>query len=291
MRSASENRKPAASAQHSPRQNHLIAALPPGDYERLLPDLEPVRLPLGWAVHRSGEVEKYLYFPTTGIVSKFYMTESGASAGFAVTGSEGMIGIASILSSERTRTNAVVLSAGHAYRLATDLVKTEFKFGHPVRQLLMRYTQALITQVAQTAVCNRHHSVDQQLCRWLLMCLDRLPGNEMPMTHEVISSMLGVRREGVSAAAGKLQEEGLIHCGRGRIIVLDRPKLERRACECYGVVIREYARLVSGMSSTHDHHQRTEQCRPLRLEGKEHDCRTFAQKSSGGAQLSACGQE
>jgi hypothetical protein len=202
-----------------------------------------------------------------------------------------MIGIASILSSERTRTNAVVLSAGYAYRLATDLVKNEFNFGHPVRQLLMRYTQALITQVAQTAVCNRHHSVDQQLCRWLLLCLDRLPGNEIPITHEVISSMLGVRREGVSAAAGKLQEEGLIHCGRGRIIVLDRPKLEARACECYGVVKREYARLVPAMSATQADYHRTEQGRPSRLEGKEHDCRTFAPKSRGSAQLSACGQE
>jgi len=285
---ASTDVERARSAQHSPVQNRILAALPQDDYKRLLPSLEPVDLPLGWYVHTSGEKEKYLYFPTAGIVSKYYMTESGASVGFAVTGREGAIGVASILSNQCTRTNAVMLVAGHAYRMATELVKNEFNLGRPIRQLLLRHTQALMTQIAQTAVCNGHHSVEQQLCRWILQCLDRLPGNEVPVTHDMIASLLGVRREGVTAAAGKLQQEGLIHCGRGKIIVLDRPNLEARACECYGVVEREYARLVPGMSSAH--YPGTEQRRPLRLEGKEHDSRTFAQKSRGSAQLSACGQ-
>ncbi len=261
-RFAYEDRKRAASVQHTPRQNHLIAALPAGDYERLLPDLEPIQLPLGWAVHRSGDSDKYLYFPTAGIVSKFYVTENGASAGFAVTGREGVIGVASILSSERSRTFSIVVGAGYAYRIATELMTNECDRHRSPNHMLLRYTQALMTQIAQTAACNRHHSVDQQISRWILQCLDRLPGNELPMTHEVIASMVGVRREGVTVAAGKLQDEGLIHCGRGRIMVLNRPKLEARACECYAVVKREYARLFPAMTATQGRHPRTEQCRP-----------------------------
>jgi len=243
-RFASTVRKRAVAAQHTPRQNHLLEALPLEDYERLLPDLEPVPLPLGWTVHGAGDRENYLYFLTEGIVSRFYVTDKGASAEFAVTGSEGAIGVASFLGGESTPSQAVVLSAGYAYRLGADLLKNEFEHGGPLQHLLLRYTQALITQMAQTAVCNRHHSVDQQLCRWLLLSLDRLPSNKIAMTHELIANMLGVRREGVTEAAGHLQEAGLIHYSRGHITVLDRPKLEARVCECYAVVKREYDRLL-----------------------------------------------
>ncbi len=246
---ASRARGRVVSAQHTPRQNRLLAALPLEDYERLLPDLEPVSLPLGWTVHSAGDREKYLFFLTAGIVSKFYVTESGASTGFAVTGSEGVIGVASFMGGESTLSQAVVLSAGYAYRLGADLVKDEFKHGGPLPHLLLRYTHALMGQTGQIAVCNRHHSLEQQLCRWILSCLDRLPSNELTMTQEVISDMLGVRREGVTEAAGKLQKAGLIHYSRGRIAVRDRPQLEAKACECYAVVKREYSRLIPNIGA------------------------------------------
>ena len=249
-RFASRDWKRAVSAPHTPRQNHLLAALPADDYERLLPDLEPVPLPLGWTVHGAGDREKYLYFLTAGIVSRFYVTESGASAELAVTGNEGVIGVASFLGGESTPSQAVVLSAGYAYRLGADLLKNEFEHDRPLAHLLLRYTLSLITQTGQIAVCNRHHSLEQQLCRWLLSSLDRLSSSELTMTQERIADMLGVRREGVTVAAGKLQRAGLIHCSRGHITVLDRPQLEAQACECYGVVKRDIDRLLPASQSS-----------------------------------------
>jgi CRP-like cAMP-binding protein len=234
---------------HAPRQNQVLAALPPEDYERLLPDLEPISLPLGCTVHRAGEREKYLYFLTAGIVSRFCMTETGASAEYAVTGSEGVIGVAAFLGGDSTPCQAEVLSAGYAYRLGADRVKSEFERSGPLPQLLLRYTQALIAQTAQIAVCNRHHTLEQRLCRWILSCLDRVPANELTMTQELIANMLGVRREGVTEAAGKLQKAGLIHYSRGHIAVVDRPRLEARVCECHAVVKREYDRLLPDKSA------------------------------------------
>jgi CRP-like cAMP-binding protein len=244
---ASRDGKHAVSRQDTPRQNHLLAALPLEDYERLLPDLEPVPLAQGWTVHRAGNREKYLYFLTAGIVSRVCVMESGASAETAVTGSEGVIGVASFLGGESTPSEAVVLSAGYAYRLGADLVKNEFKHDRPLPHLLLRYTQALISQTGQIAVCNRHHSLEQQLCRWILSGLDRLPSSELTMTQELIADMLGVRREGVTEAAGKLQQAGLIHYHRGHIAVLDRPQLEAQVCECYAFVKREYDRLLPAL--------------------------------------------
>ncbi|MGP1677996.1 MAG: Crp/Fnr family transcriptional regulator [Burkholderiales bacterium] len=241
---ASRDRKRALCAPHTPRRNQLLAALPLEDYERLLPGLDPVPLPLGWTVHRAGDREKYLYFLTAGIVSRFYVMEDGASAHFALTGSEGVIGVTSFLSGESTPGEAVVLSAGHAYRLGAELVRNEFRHDGLLPQLLLRYIQALIAQTGQIAVCNRHHTLEQQLCRWILTSLDRLPSNELKMTQELIADMLGVRRESVTDAAGKLQKAGLIHYNRGRIAVLDRPRLEAQVCECYAVVKREYERLL-----------------------------------------------
>ena len=243
-RFASRDRKRALFAQHTPRQNQLLAALPPEDYARLLPALQPVPLPVGWTVHNAGDREKYLYFLTAGIVSRFYVMEDGASAHFALTGSEGVIGVASFLSGESTPSQAVVLSAGHAYRLGAHLLKNEFEHDGLLPQLLLRYIQALIAQTGQVAVCNRHHSLEQQLCRWILSSLDRLPSNELTMTQDLISDMLGVRRESVTDAAGKLQKAGLIRYSRGHIVVLDRPRLEAQVCECYAVVKREYDRLL-----------------------------------------------
>jgi CRP-like cAMP-binding protein len=236
--------KLATSARYTPRQNHLLAALPAADYERLSPHLELVQLPLGWAVYESGDHMGYIYFPTTSIVSLLYVMENGASAEIAVTGNEGLVGIALFMGGESTPSRAVVQSAGYGYRLKADVLKKEFKQGGRLQYLALRYTQALITQMAQTAVCNRHHSVEQQLCRWLLLSLDRLPSNKLAMTQELIANMLGVRREGVTEAAGKLQKAGLIHYSRGRITVLDRPKLEARVCECYAVVKKEFDRLL-----------------------------------------------
>jgi len=227
-----------------PRANHLLAALPEATFEKLLPALEGVKLALGQAVYESGGAQGHVYFPTTSIVSLLYVLADGASAEIAVTGNEGLVGIALFMGGETTPSRAVVQSAGHGYRLRGEVLKREFETGGALQHLVLRYTQALITQMTQTAVCNRHHAVDQQLCRWLLLSLDRLRGNELVMTQELIANMLGVRREGVTEAAGKLQAEGLIEYSRGRIRVLDRPRLEARVCECYAVVKKEYDRLL-----------------------------------------------
>jgi CRP-like cAMP-binding protein len=229
---------------HSPKQNHLLAALSTRDYARLLPNLELIAMPLGWALYESGGHLGYLYFPTNSIVSLLYVMESGASAEIAITGNEGLVGVSLFMGGESTPSRAVVQSAGIAYRLKASILKEEFALGGQFARLALRYTQALITQMAQTAVCNRHHAVDQQLCRWLLLSLDRLPSNELNMTQELIANMLGVRREGVTEAAGKLQAARLIRYHRGRISVLNRAGLEARACECYQVVKREFDRLL-----------------------------------------------
>jgi CRP-like cAMP-binding protein len=229
-----------------PEQNQLLAALPAADHERLLPHLEAITLPLGSVVFESGNKLRHLYFPASGIVSLLYAMENGASTEIAVIGNEGVVGIALFMGGESTPSRAVVQSAGHGYRLNAAFLKTEFERGGPLQYLLLRYTQALIAQMTQTAVCNRHHAVDQQLCRWLLLSLDRLPSNKLAMTQELIANMLGVRREGVTEAAGKLQEAGLIRYRRGHITVLDRPKLEKRVCECYAVVKKEMSRLLPG---------------------------------------------
>jgi CRP-like cAMP-binding protein len=226
-------------------QNHLLAALPPEDFERLSPSLELAPMPLGEALYESGGRLNHVYFPTTSIVSLLYVMEDGASAEIAVVGNEGILGISLFMGGETTPSRAVVQSAGYGYRLKAQLLKQEFNRAGPVMRLLLRYTQALITQMAQTAVCNRHHSVEQQLCRWLLLSLDRLDSAELSMTQELIANMLGVRREGVTEAAGKLQHAGLISYSRGRIKVLDRPGLEKEVCECYAVVKREFDRLLS----------------------------------------------
>ena len=228
----------------TPRANRLLAALPDKDYLALVDFLEPVALPLGMAVYESGGAQGYVYFPTSSIVSMLYVLADGASAEIAVTGSEGMVGIALFMGGETTPSRAVVQSAGRGYRLKAAVLKTEFERGGALQHLLLRFTQALITQMTQTAVCNRHHEVDQQLCRWLLLSLDRLASNELVMTQELIANMLGVRREGVTEAAGKLQGEGLIQYSRGRIVILDRARLEARVCECYSVVKKEYDRLL-----------------------------------------------
>jgi CRP-like cAMP-binding protein len=225
-------------------QNHLLAALPDGDFARIAAHLELMPMRLGDVLYESGARMRHVYFPTTSIVSLLYVMADGASAEIAVVGNEGMLGISLFMGGETTPSRAVVQSAGHAYRLKAELLKDEFgRFG-PTMHLLLRYTQALITQMAQTAVCNRHHTVDQQLCRWLLLSLDRLSSNDLTMTQELIANMLGVRREGVTEAAGKLQEAGLISYRRGRITVLDRAGLEARSCECYQVVKTEFDRLL-----------------------------------------------
>jgi CRP-like cAMP-binding protein len=229
---------------HTPKQNDLLAALPADDYARLLPDLELTPMPLGWVVYESGGHLSHVYFPTTCIVSLLYVMESGASAEIAISGNEGLVGISLFMGGESTPSRAVVQSAGYGYRLMASVLKKEFALGGPLQYLALRYTQALITQMAQTAVCNRHHSLDQQLCRWLLLSLDRMETNELVMTQELISNMLGVRREGVTEAAGHLQEAGLIQYSRGHIKVLDRAKLEKRVCECYAVVKKEFDRLL-----------------------------------------------
>jgi CRP-like cAMP-binding protein len=233
----------------NPRENHLLAVLPAPEYERLLPDLEIAPLPLGKALYESGDQLNHVYFPTTAIVSLLYELENGASAEIAVVGNEGIVGIALFMGGDTMPNRAVVQSAGQAYRLQGRLLKQEFGRAGAFQHLLLRYTLALLTQMAQTAVCNRHHSVDQQLCRWLLLSLDRLPANELSMTQELIANMLGVRREGVTEAARKLQDAGLIHYSRGRITVLDRPGLEARVCECYGVVRQEFLRLLPDVTA------------------------------------------
>jgi len=229
---------------HDPRGNHLLAALPQAEWARVSARLVLVDMPLGRVVYESGDRLSHVYFPTTSIVSLLYVMEDGASAEIAIAGNEGLVGIALFMGGETTPSRAVVQSAGWAYRLDARVLKDEFGRAGPVQRLFLRYTQALITQMAQTAVCNRHHSIDQQLCRWLLLSMDRLPSNELKMTQELIANMLGVRRAGVTEAAMKLQDAGLIRYSHGHIEVLDRPGLEQRVCECYGVVKREFDRLL-----------------------------------------------
>ncbi len=228
----------------NPRKNHLLSSLPDAEYGRLLPHLELVPMPLGHVLYESGVQMRHVYFPTDAIVSLLYVMEDGASAEIAVVGNEGIVGVSLFMGGETTPSRAVVQSAGHAYRLTWHLVKGEFFRAGPMQHLLLRYTQALLTQMAQTAVCNRHHSLDQQFCRWLLLSLDRLPSNELVMTQELIANMLGVRREGVTEAAGNVQKAGLIKYRRGHITVLDRAGLEARTCECYAVVKKEFDRLL-----------------------------------------------
>ncbi len=227
-----------------PQQNHLLAALPMEALERLLPHLELVNLALGEVLYESGDALRHVYFPTDSIVSLLYVMEDGASAEISVVGNEGMIGIAVFMGGESTPSRAIVQSAGSAFRLPGQRLKNEFNRHTEMLALMLRYTQALITQMAQTAVCNRHHSIDQQLCRWLLLSLDRLQDNQLTMTQELIANMLGVRREGVTDAAGKLQRLGVIEYSRGHITVLDRALLEQLCCECYAVVKKETDRLL-----------------------------------------------
>jgi CRP-like cAMP-binding protein len=227
-----------------PRANQLLASMPESEYQTLAAQLEPVSMPLGMAVYESGGAQGFVYFPIDSIVSLLYVLENGASTEIAVTGNEGLVGISLFMGGESTPSRAVVQSAGQGYRVRGAALRQLFESSGDVQHLLLRFTQALITQMTQTAVCNRHHAVDQQLCRWLLLMLDRLASSEVLMTQELIANMLGVRREGVTEAAGKLQDEGLIEYRRGRIRVLDRSRLEARVCECYAVVRREYERLM-----------------------------------------------
>lgn len=230
---------------NDPKQNFLLAALPASEFERLAPHLQLVPLKLGEVLYESGGQLQHVYFPTNSIVSLLYVMQDGASAEIAVVGNEGILGISLFMGGETTPSRAVVQSEGHGYRLPAQRLKQEFNRAGPMMHLLLRYTQALITQMSQTAVCNRHHSIDQQLCRWLLLSLDRLSSDELKMTQELIANMLGVRREGVTEAAGKLRDAGIIEYSRGHIKVLDRPKLEQHVCECYAVVKKEFDRLLS----------------------------------------------
>ncbi len=232
------------------KANQLLAALPEAEWQRWLPKLEPINMPLGHVLYESGNTLSHVYFPITSIVSLLYVLENGASAAIAVVGNEGIVGISLFMGGESTPSRAVVQSAGGGLRLKAQMMKDEFNKNGAVLHLMLRYTQALITQMAQTAVCNRHHSLDQQLCRWLLLSLDRLQGDALVMTQELIANMLGVRREGVTEAALKLQQAGLIRYARGRISVLDRAGLERRTCECYAVVKKEYERLLPARRAT-----------------------------------------
>ena len=230
---------------HDPRENHVLDALPAEDRERLFSHLTLVEMPLGSVLYESGEALRHIYFPTDAIISLLYVMNDGASAEIAVVGNEGAIGVSLFMGGETTPSRAIVQSAGFAYRLAGRRLKNEFERHGQLLHVLLRYTQSLITQMAQTAVCNRHHSVDQQLCRWLLLSLDRLPSSQLNMTQELIANMLGVRREGVTGAARKLQDLGVIRYSRGRITVLDRSKLEKLSCECYEVVKKETDRLLA----------------------------------------------
>jgi len=233
-----------------PRQNQLLSALPEAQWGRWFPQMESVDMPLGKVLYESGSRLTHVYFPTTSIVSLLYVMEDGASAEIAVVGNEGIVGISLFMGGESTPSRAVVQSGGRGLRLNASLMMQEFNQAGPVLHLLLRYTQALITQMSQTAVCNRHHSLDQQLCRWLLLSLDRLHSDELVMTQELIANMLGVRREGVTEAAGELQRAGLIQYRRGHITVMDRAGLERRSCECYAVVKKEYDRLLPATMAT-----------------------------------------
>ncbi len=236
----------------SPRQNHLLAVLPASEFEPLAAHLERVPMLLGDILYEPGGQLRHAYFPTTSIVSLHYVTETGASAETAGVGNEGMVGVSLFMGGNTTPSSAVVQTAGYGYRLERHLLKQAFDRAGLLQRVLLRYTQALMTQMAQTAVCNRHHSLEQQLCRWLLLTLDRLPGNELTMTQELVAGMLGVRREGVTEAAGKLQRAGLISYRRGHIAVLDRRGLERHACECYGVVKKELDRLMCDVRYAQD---------------------------------------
>jgi CRP-like cAMP-binding protein len=233
------------SAAPQPRDNHILDALPPLEREQLFPHLKLVPMPLGMVLYESGAKLRHIYFPTDSIVSLLYVMRDGASAEIAVVGNEGAVGVSLFMGGETTPSRALVQSAGHAYRLSGVRLKAEFSRHGELLHVLLRYTQSLLTQMAQTAVCNRHHSLEQQLCRWLLLSLDRLDSNKLSMTQELIANMLGVRREGVTAAAGRLQKLGVIRYARGKITVLDRPHLERLACECYEVVKRETDRLLA----------------------------------------------
>jgi len=231
------------------KKNDLLAALPDAELQRWLPQIEPIDLPLGHVLYESGETMSHVYFPSSAIVSLLYVLENGASAEIAVVGNEGIVGISLFMGGGSSPNRAVIQSAGEGFRLNAQSLQEEFQRAGPVLHLLLRYTQALIAQMSQTAVCNRHHSLDQQLCRWLLLSLDRLPGDELVMTQQLISNMLGVRREGVTEAAMNLQAAGLIRYARGRITVLDRLALEKRSCECYSVVKKEYDRLLPSKSA------------------------------------------
>ena len=228
----------------TPRQNQILAALPVEEYERLLPSLELVQLPLGEVLHEPGVELDKLYFPISGIVSLLYVMKSGASAEIGLTGNEGLVGVSLFMGGESTTSRAVTQNASAGYRLKADIVRREFALGGPLQYLALRYTQALMTQMTQTAACNRHHKLDQQLCRWLLLSLDRLPGDELTMTQQLIANMLGIEPDGVATALGKLQEAGLIRYQDGLITVVDRPGLEKRVCECYEVVRNEFSRLL-----------------------------------------------
>ena len=232
-----------------PKANQLLAVLPEMEWARIEPHLVEVDLPLGEVIYESGGQLEHVFFPTTSIISLLYVMEDGASAEIAIVGHEGMVGVSLFMGGETTPSRAIVQSAGRAWRLNARMLKDEFNRGGPMQRLLLRYTQALITQMAQTAVCNRHHSIDQQLCRWLLLSIDRLPSNELRMTQELIANMLGVRRSGVTAAALKLQNAGLIRYSHGHITVLDRPGLEVHVCECYAVVKREFDRLLPALQA------------------------------------------
>lgn len=230
---------------HDPNQNHLLAALLDADFERLAPNLELVPMLLGDVLYESGGKLQHVYFPTTAIISLHYLLEDGGSSEIAGVGNEGVLGVSLFMGGDTTPSRAVVQTGGYGYRLTAQLLVEEFNRAGPVMRLLLRYTQALLTQMSQTAVCNRHHSVEQQLCRWLLLTLDRLPDTELTITQELIANMLGVRREGVTEAAGRLQADGFIRYRRGHITVLDRTGLEQKTCECYGVVKKEFARLLA----------------------------------------------
>jgi CRP-like cAMP-binding protein len=232
------------------QQNRLLAALPPSDLARISEDIELAKMPLGHVLYEAGDTMRHVYFPTTSIVSLLYVMEDGSSAEIAIVGNEGILGISLFMGGETTPSRAIVQSEGQAFRVSSKVLKAEFNLAGPLHNLLLRYTQALITQMSQTAVCNRHHSVEQQLCRWLLMSLDRLGSNELNMTQKLIANMLGVRREGVTDAASRLQKLELIEYSRGRIVVLDRAGVEKRTCECYEVVKKEYERLLPGATAT-----------------------------------------
>ena len=239
-----KDRAPVVASTDEIKLNRLLAALPDAEMKRWLPELELIDLSLGHVLYESGKIEHHVFFPTSAIVSLLYVMENGDSAEIAVVGNEGIVGFSLFMGGNSTPSRAVVQSAGRGFRMKAQVIKEEFDKSQPVTHLLLRYTQALITQMSQTAVCNRHHSLAQQLCRWLLLSLDRLPGNELVMTQELIANMLGVRREGVTESALKLQDAGVIKYSRGRITVLDRKGLEKRACECYEVVKKEYDRLL-----------------------------------------------